>query len=180
MNVLTVWCAWTHVPACTRLNTLHVWPEPSVPESRAPEGPIISTTKILWHVVCFTNGLEGAKYDGRSRGQIQAVVKLDNFPTLSSVPAIGWVFSMWLQNLGSQWEKRPALLLSLWHLDISNAVEPIQSNCKRLPSHTVQEQACTRITRLVGCLWPCPKWPNTQENCCWLPPSDHIQSETLF
>ena len=24
------------------------------------------------------------------------------------------------------------------------------------------------------------KWPNTEENGCWLPPSDHNQSETLF
>ena len=56
--------------------------------------------------------------------------------------------------------------------------------CKRLPSHTGQGQACTRITRLVGCsfvcLSPCRKWPNTQKNGCWLPPSDHIQSKTLF
>ena len=29
-------------------------------------------------------------------------------------------------------------------------------------------------------LSPCRKWPNTQENGFWLPPSDHIQSETLF
>ena len=60
----------------------------------------------------------------------------------------------------------------------------LQENCKRLPSHTGQGQACTRITRLVGCsfvcLSPCRKWPNTQKNGCWLPPSDHIQSKTLF
>ena len=24
------------------------------------------------------------------------------------------------------------------------------------------------------------KWPNTKENSCWLPPSDQLQSETLF
>ena len=30
------------------------------------------------------------------------------------------------------------------------------------------------------CSSPCRKWPNTQTNGCWLPPSDHIQSETLF
>ena len=30
------------------------------------------------------------------------------------------------------------------------------------------------------CLSPCQKWPNTQDNGCWLPPSDHIQSETHF
>ena len=35
--------------------------------------------------------------------------------------------------------------------------------CKRLPSHTGQEQACSRITWLVGCLWPCQKWLNTQK-----------------
>ena len=29
-------------------------------------------------------------------------------------------------------------------------------------------------------LSPCQKWPNTKENGYWLPPSDHIQSETLF
>ena len=52
--------------------------------------------------------------------------------------------------------------------------------CKRLPSHTGQGQACTRITRLFVCSWPCRKWPNTQKNGCWLPPSDHIQSKTLF
>ena len=34
---------------------------------------------------------------------------------------------------------------------------------------------------LVVCLFVTrPKWPNTQENGCWLPPSDHIQSKTLF
>ena len=31
-----------------------------------------------------------------------------------------------------------------------------------------------------GCSSPCRKWPNTQGNGCWLPLSDHIQSETLF
>ena len=31
-----------------------------------------------------------------------------------------------------------------------------------------------------GCSWPCRKWPNTQENGCCLPPSDHIQSKILF
>ena len=55
-------------------------------------------------------------------------------------------------------------------------------NCKRLPSHTGQEHACTRITRLFGysvvCSSPCRKWPNTEENGCWVPPSDHIKSET--
>ena len=39
-------------------------------------------------------------------------------------------------------------------------------------------QACTRITELVGWLVvlvsPCRKWPNTQEDGCWLPHSDHI------
>ena len=45
---------------------------------------------------------------------------------------------------------------------------------------TGQEQACTRITWLVVCLSPCRKWPNTQENGCCLPPSDHIQSKILF
>ena len=44
-----------------------------------------------------------------------------------------------------------------------------------------QEQACTRITHLVGCLMsPWRKCQNTQEKSCWLPSSDHIQSETLF
>ena len=52
--------------------------------------------------------------------------------------------------------------------------------CKKLPSHIGQEQACSRITRLFGCSWPCRKWPNTQENGCCLPPSDHIQSKILF
>ena len=33
---------------------------------------------------------------------------------------------------------------------------------------TGQEQACTRITRLVGRLSPCRKWPNTQKNGCWV------------
>ena len=28
----------------------------------------------------------------------------------------------------------------------------------------------------VGCSSPCRKWPNTQENGYWLPPSDHIHS----
>ena len=36
------------------------------------------------------------------------------------------------------------------------------------------------VVRLFVCSPPCRKWPNTQENGCWLPPSDHIQSETLF
>ena len=35
-----------------------------------------------------------------------------------------------------------------------------------------------------GCLFvrvsPCRKWPTTLENGCWLPPSYHIHSETLF
>ena len=31
-----------------------------------------------------------------------------------------------------------------------------------------------------GCSSPCRKWPNTQENGCCLPPSDHIQSKILF
>ena len=52
--------------------------------------------------------------------------------------------------------------------------------CKRLPCHTGQEQACSRITRLFVCSSPRRKWPNTKENGCWLPPSDHIQSENLF
>ena len=52
--------------------------------------------------------------------------------------------------------------------------------CKRLPSHTGQEQACSRFTRLFVRSWPCQKWPNTQENGCCLPPSDHIQSKILF
>ena len=30
------------------------------------------------------------------------------------------------------------------------------------------------------CSSPCQKWPNTQENGCWLLPSGHIQSENLF
>ena len=48
-------------------------------------------------------------------------------------------------------------------------------------SHTGQEQACSRITWLSFVRSsPCRKWPNTEENGCWLPPSDHIQSETLF
>ena len=51
--------------------------------------------------------------------------------------------------------------------------------CKRLPSQTGQEQACSRITWLVG-RDRAEKGPNTQENGCWLPPGDHIQSETLF
>ena len=33
---------------------------------------------------------------------------------------------------------------------------------------------------LFGCLSPCQKLPNTQENGCLLPSSDHIQGETLF
>ena len=40
--------------------------------------------------------------------------------------------------------------------------------CKRLPFHTGQEQACSRITWLfvclVGCLSPCRKWLNTQKS----------------
>ena len=31
-----------------------------------------------------------------------------------------------------------------------------------------------------GCSSPCRIWPNTQENGCCLPPSDHIQSKILF
>ena len=34
--------------------------------------------------------------------------------------------------------------------------------------------------RLFVRLSPCRKWPNTQKNGCWLPPSDHIQRKTLF
>ena len=53
--------------------------------------------------------------------------------------------------------------------------------CKKLPSHTGQEQACTRITWLsFGWLSPCRKWRNTQENSFSLPHSNHIQDETLF
>ena len=33
---------------------------------------------------------------------------------------------------------------------------------------------------LFGWLFPCRKWPNTLENGCWLPPSDHIHSWNLF
>ena len=33
---------------------------------------------------------------------------------------------------------------------------------------------------LFGCLSSCLKLPNTQENFCLLPSSDHIQGETLF
>ena len=39
--------------------------------------------------------------------------------------------------------------------DIVNDNCNSQNNCKRLPSHTGQEQACTRITWLVGCLVVC-------------------------
>ena len=50
---------------------------------------------------------------------------------------------------------------------------------------TGQEQACFRITRLFVCFFcwlssPCQKWPNTQENGCWLPHSDHIHSWNPF
>jgi len=38
---------------------------------------------------------------------------------------------------------------------------------------TGQGQASSRITRLVGCLSPCQRWSNTQENCHWLPFSDY-------
>ena len=52
-------------------------------------------------------------------------------------------------------------------------------------SPTGQEQACTRIIWLFGCslvclMSPCRKWPNTQENGCWQPPSDHIHSWNPF
>ena len=33
---------------------------------------------------------------------------------------------------------------------------------------------------LFLCSSLCQKSPNTQENSCWLPPSDYIQSQTLF
>ena len=66
--------------------------------------------------------------------------------------------------------------VSIYHHSVLNT-PPF---CKRLPSHTSQEQACSRITWLFVRSWPCRKWPNTQENGCWLPLSDHIQSETLF
>ena len=50
--------------------------------------------------------------------------------------------------------------------------------------HTGQAQACTRITLLVGCsfvrLSPCRKWPNTQNNGCWLPHSNHIHGRYPF
>ena len=36
-------------------------------------------------------------------------------------------------------------------------------NCKKLPSHTGQEQACSRITWLFVRLTPCRKWRNAQE-----------------
>ena len=53
--------------------------------------------------------------------------------------------------------------------------------CKRLPYHTGQEQACTRITWLsFGWLSLCRKWRNSQGNSFWLSHSDHIQGETLF
>ena len=67
---------------------------------------------------------------------------------------------------------------SLWYTAVEAIVEACrQINCKRLPSHTGQEQACTRFTRLFVCSSPCRKWPN---NGCCLPPSDHIQSKILF
>ena len=51
-------------------------------------------------------------------------------------------------------------------------------NCKRLLSHwSCLEQACTRISWLVVQLFVChhaKKRPNTQENGCWITPSDHI------
>ena len=49
--------------------------------------------------------------------------------------------------------------------------------CKRLPCLlTGKEWACTKIIRLS----PCRKWPNTQENGCWLPQSDHIHRRYPF
>ena len=52
-------------------------------------------------------------------------------------------------------------------------------------SPTGQEQAFTWIIRLFCCSFVCSmsprrKWPNTQENGCWLPPSHHIHSWNHF
>ena len=33
---------------------------------------------------------------------------------------------------------------------------------------------------LSVCSSPCLKWPNTQDNCCWLPPMIKSAGETLF
>ena len=49
---------------------------------------------------------------------------------------------------------------------------------------TGQEQACSRITRLVGWLFvrlsPCRKWLNTQKNSCWLRPNDQTLTRPLL
>ena len=48
--------------------------------------------------------------------------------------------------------------------------------CKRLPSQW--PRAGLLLDHPVGwlfvCLSPCRNWPNSQENGCWMPPSNHI------
>ena len=67
-----------------------------------------------------------------------------------------------------------ASLLNVSCQDLSNF-------CKRLPSHTGQEQACSRINRLVvHSFVTMPKMAQFARKWLLLPLSDHIQSETLF
>ena len=128
MNVLTRWCAWTHVPACTRLNTLHVWPEPSVLELPRARGPHhqhhghFVTCRLFYQWAGRCKIWWSIKRPNPSSCQICwfSNFKIGACNRLSHQHVVA--------KFGSQWEKRPALLLSLWHLDISNAVEPIQSN----------------------------------------------------
>ena len=40
--------------------------------------------------------------------------------------------------------------------------------------------AGSNVGWVFRCLSPCQQWHNTQDNGCWVPPSDHNQSETLF
>ena len=64
------------------------------------------------------------------------------------------------------------------NVDSEKSDAKLQKDC----FFTSQEQACTRIAWLFVCLFnvTMPKWPNTQENGCSLPPCDHNQGQTLF
>ena len=72
----------------------------------------------------------------------------------------------------------------------ANHLHNLQAKTRMFGIKKLQKTAFSLVkSRLAlgspGCLGvfsssPCRKGPNTQENGCWLPPSDHIQSETLL
>ena len=89
------------------------------------------------------------------------------------------------------------VFIDYWTLEVTverclfaNHLHNLQAKTRMFGIKKLQKTAFSLVkSRLApgspGCLGvcsssPCRKWPNTQENGCWLPPSDHIQSETLF